>query len=190
MTIASKVGLRSPGGDDQSAAGAILRKGLGRIIPALSAARADFALGWAQRSLEGSLRRLKRETIDLYLLHEPRIEWLDHDGWLRWLEDERTRGRIRHFGLAGAPSRLAPFLAAHSPLGEVLQLGDSIDGSEADVAAAHRRALQITYGYVRASPGASVPAVLAAALERNRTGCVIYGTRQADRLREAARSAA
>ncbi|WP_088310000.1 aldo/keto reductase [Novosphingobium sp. B 225] len=185
-TVATKVGLRSPGGDDQSAVGAVLRKAAGKAIPALSAAQADFALAWARRSLEGSLRRLRRDAIDIYLLHEPELALIDHDGWLRWLEDVKTQGKVRHFGLAVLADRAAPFLDRASPLCEVLQLSDSVPGHEADVLNGHDREMQITFGYIRGSADLSPMQALAAGLARNRTGSVIYGTRKPERLAAAA----
>jgi pyridoxine 4-dehydrogenase len=48
---------------------------------------------------EGSLRRLKLETIDLYQLHtvDPKVPFADQVGALRALRDE---GKIRHVGLS------------------------------------------------------------------------------------------
>lgn len=62
------------------------------------------------REIEDSLTRLRRTTIDLYLLHEPdRIEITDelHEVFLNLQKD----GLIRSFGLAfgGAPTGLGPF---------------------------------------------------------------------------------
>ena len=185
-TIATKVGLRSPGGDDQSAVGSVLRKAAGKAIPALTRVQEDFSIQWAQRSLESSLRRLRRDTIDLYLLHEPELALLDAPGWLRWLEDVRQAGKVRHFGIAALAQRAAPFLDQAPGLCEVLQLSDSVPGHEADVALQRGRPLQITFGYLRGSQGLSPMQALAAGLARNTTGCIVYGTRKPERLAAAA----
>lgn len=188
-TVATKVGLRSPGGDDQWPLMAVARKALGRLSSGISAARTDFSLDWARRSLEGSLRRLRRERIDLYLLHEPQLALLDQDAWLRWLEDVRHAGKVRHFGLAALPERVIPFLERGSGLCEVLQLADSVPGHEADVVVPFGRKPQLTFGYIKGSPSYAPADAIKAGLMRNRDGAVIYSTRKPERLAAMARLA-
>lgn len=185
ITVATKVGIYAPGGEAQSAASVFLRKAAGRIVPALSRPTIDWSVTRARQSLTASLRRLGRARVDLYLLHEPELGLLDSDEWLRWLESERDR--VGRFGIAVDARRLKPFLEAESPLASVIQTLDSIENREADVILDHHRPLQITYGYVRAARQAgrlNVPAVLAAALRRNRNGSVIVSTRKPGRLRQ------
>jgi pyridoxine 4-dehydrogenase len=52
-----------------------------------------------RKTLEGSLRRLKLERIDVYQLHavDPNVPWADQVGVLAEL---RTAGKIRHVGLS------------------------------------------------------------------------------------------
>ncbi|WP_284126628.1 aldo/keto reductase family protein [Parerythrobacter aestuarii] len=185
VTVATKVGLYSPGGEAQPAWQVFARKAVGRAAKSMSKPELDFSLDRAQQSLVGSLRRLGRERIDLYLLHEPELALIATEEWLRWLEDCRTSGKVRYFGMAGLPESTVPILAAEPGLGMVLQLADSLDRQEADHALGER-AMQVTYGYVSAAMqrarALNVPGVLAKALERNRTGAVIVSTTRRERL--------
>ena len=185
VTVATKVGLYSPGGEEQQAWQVFARKAAGRVVKPVSRPELDFALERAKASLEGSLRRLGREQIDLYLLHEPIFELVSTDAWLQWLEDCKSQGKVRHFGMAGLPDLIAPILDVAPALGAVLQLADSLDRHDAD-AALRRRPMQVTYGYVSSAlqraKALNVPGVLAKALHRNRTGAVVVSTTRRDRL--------
>jgi aryl-alcohol dehydrogenase-like predicted oxidoreductase len=186
VTVTTKVGLYSRGGDDQSAAEVLVRKAAGRLLPVLSRPYVDFAVARARVALDGSLRRLGRPRIDIYMLHEPTLDLVNTDEWQRWLESEQRGGRVAHFGLALTCDRLAPFLAHGSALASLVQVLDSLDRREADLLPLHGRPLQITYGYVSAArargDGRSVTEILAAALLRNPAGPLIVSTRRAERL--------
>ena len=183
ITVATKVGIYSPGGEAQLAAAVFMRKAGGRIVPALSRATVDWSVARARNALEASLKRLGREQIDLYLLHEPDLFLLHTDEWLRWLESERDR--VMRFGIAGDSKRLRSFVIGNNPLTSFIQTLDSIADREADVLTEHGRPLQITYGYISAAlrkGPADIPATLAAALRRNSAGSVIVSTRKRKRL--------
>ena len=182
-TVATKVGLYSPGGETQSAALVFLRKAAGRAWPALSRATVDWSVERARSALSASLRRLGRERIDLYLLHEPDLRLIATDEWLRWLEDEGER--VAWFGVAGNSERIGPFVESANRLAAVVQTNDSLDGREADVVARFGRPPQLTYGYVsarRSGGPLDAATILGAALRRNRTGSIIVSTRRIDRL--------
>jgi D-threo-aldose 1-dehydrogenase len=188
VTVTTKVGIYSPGGENQSGLSVLLRKAGGRILPVFSRPSIDWSITHARKSLEGSLKRLGRSSIDLYMLHEPELSLLNTDEWLRWLEQEVTAGRVRHFGLAADAKRLAPFVAAQTPLGPVIQTTDSLDDQEANVLLQNGRPLQITYGYVSAAKKRSnkvdVPAILSRALKRNPDGAIIVSTGRTERLKQ------
>jgi D-threo-aldose 1-dehydrogenase len=186
VTITTKVGIYSPGGERQPVAAVFLRKAGGRLLGALSRPTLDWSVARARRSLDASLRRLGRYHIDLYMLHEPELALLVADEWLCWLEEEVAAGRVRHFGIAVHADRLAPFLAAASPLAAVVQTNDSLLDREADTMLKYGRPLQITYGYVsdamRRGGSFDVRTILARALMRNSTGAVIVSTRRPERV--------
>src|ERR1700676_1137003 len=80
-TVATKVGLYPPGGADQSIFSVLFRKAAGKFYPVLSKPLVDWSVTQARKSLDGSLRRLGRERIDLYLLHEAQAHLLATDEW-------------------------------------------------------------------------------------------------------------
>lgn len=185
-TVATKVGLYPPGGTAQSLAVTFGRKVLGKVSPAFSRAQVDFAVQRAQASLTESLERLQREYVDLLLLHEPEYSFVDIDEWNRWLERERSRGRVRAFGVAGREERVAPFCESPTPLAAVIQTSDSLIRREADFLLRKGRPLQITYGYLSSAretrPDFDGQAIVRAALDRNATGCVLISTTRPERL--------
>jgi D-threo-aldose 1-dehydrogenase len=176
VTVTTKVGIYSPGGECQPAAAVFLRKASGRLFPAFCRPIIDWSVARARRSLEASLGRLGRDCIDLYMLHEPELVFLLTDEWLCWLEEEVAAGRVRHFGVAMSTARLQPFLAAASPLAAVVQTNDNFRNQEAHMMLKYGRPLQITYGYIsdalRSGGSVDAPAILAQALTRNSTAVV------------------
>ena len=107
------------------------------------------------------------------------------DEWLQWLETAKRAGKIGRFGLALTAAQLRPFLAAGSPLADVVQVLDSLDGREADVLTEYHRPLQITFGYVSAARKAGdtrpFSDLLRAATTRNPHGPIIVSTTRAER---------
>lgn len=183
ISIATKVGLYPPGGASQSRRMVLARKGLGRVLPSLSSARADWSVARARQSLDDSLRRLRRCRVELLLIHEPDLACLNHDAWLCWMEAEVSAGRVGAFGLAGPPRHLQKFVAVGSPLGVVLQAQDSITGREANILTELERRPQITYGYLSAASATdTADLVLRAALARNPAGTILVSTRSRQRL--------
>jgi len=75
-----------------------------RKYPGQSERPHDWRPESIRRQLDGSLRRLGVDHIDLYQLHNPRIEpILDDDLWAE-LEALRSEGKIRELGVALGPA--------------------------------------------------------------------------------------
>jgi aryl-alcohol dehydrogenase-like predicted oxidoreductase len=55
-------------------------------------------------ALEASLGRLGTDRVDLYQLHNPRLEAIDSDECFATLEELREEGKIRHYGVALGPA--------------------------------------------------------------------------------------
>lgn len=183
ITITTKVGLYPPGSGEQGRMAMLARKIGGKLWPELSQAIVNFSVSHARRSLEDSLGRLRRDHVDLLLLHEPVPGLLHTDEWLRWREAEA--GRIRHLGIAGPARIVASFLETDSPLARVIQVRDGLDTLEADVVTGAGRQLQLTYGYFSSdTTGRSSAEILPAALARNRTGAIVVYSRSPTRLGE------
>ena len=64
----------------------------------------DWTPSYIRFALEQSLARLGRETIDVYMLHNPRLEALQSDEIFELLEGFRTEGKIRTYGVALGPA--------------------------------------------------------------------------------------
>ena len=186
LTVTTKVGLYSPGGERHAPSTVLLRKLGGKLVPALSRPIVDFSLKRAEQALQESLLRLGRDCVDCYLLHEPQLPLVSTEEWQRWLEGKRRQGLVRQFGLAGKPENIARFLQANSPLAALVQMPDSLDGREADLLTRHGRPLQLTYSYVstarRANPKVDADIVLQQAMKRNTQGAIVISTHKCDRL--------
>jgi aryl-alcohol dehydrogenase-like predicted oxidoreductase len=62
--------------------------------------RKDWSVDHMRRSLAESLRRLRTSHIDVYLLHSPGLDALDHVDLLHALRELKQAGTIRAFGLS------------------------------------------------------------------------------------------
>jgi hypothetical protein len=134
ITVTSKYGIEPPFSHPiYAAVRAIARPVLRRLrrTPALNARieqqpvmrnrKASYLGADARASLQISLRNLRLERIDLFLMHEPEPADLQDPGLLQVLREERASGRIGAFGIGG-PSARIPALRENCPdLCEVLQ---------------------------------------------------------------------
>lgn len=186
ITVATKVGLYPPSGITAGTWSVLSRKAFGKLTPSLSKARVDWSVSLAKRSLEGSLRRLDREFVDILFLHEPDFDLILSEEWLQWLETEKASGRIKAWGLAGHSKDLLHWVRTDHPIAEVLQARDSLGRKEADILKPFGRELDLAFGYF-ASPGQTVAnatgdELLDAILERNPHGAVLVTTKRHERL--------
>ncbi len=115
-------------GHSESLMGEVLSGHRGRVIIATKAGQdrfseaPDFSWDGLRRSLEGSLRRLRTDCVDLLQLHSPPLEVLGSlPDLVGVLETFRAEGKIRHFGLSvKAPTEVAVVLEHCRPA--VLQI--------------------------------------------------------------------
>ena len=63
----------------------------------------NFAPEFIRYACEQSLKRLNTDYIDLYQLHNPRIDALERDEVFDTLEELVNEGKIRHYGVALGP---------------------------------------------------------------------------------------
>jgi aryl-alcohol dehydrogenase-like predicted oxidoreductase len=59
---------------------------------------------FVREALEASLRRLRTDHVDLYQLHNPRMEAIESDETFETLEELRAEGKLRHYGVALGPA--------------------------------------------------------------------------------------
>ncbi len=62
--------------------------------------RGDFSPAYLRRALEGSLRRLRTDYVDLLQLHKPPADVLDSGAFCETLERFKSEGKIRFYGIA------------------------------------------------------------------------------------------
>lgn len=186
VTIATKVGLYAPGVSHGSLS-VWVRKAVGKFFSSLSHPRVDWSIRAAENSLDASLKRLRTDYVDILFLHEPDPNLISSDEFYAWLEGERSKGKIRYWGLAGAPDLFRRWIRVNHPLAAIIQVKDSLDRKEADLVLHQGRRLQFTYGYLSSSTsrgGVLDPAdeLLRKALQRNQYGSVLFSTRHLDRI--------
>src|SRR6478672_8658580 len=58
----------------------------------------DFSAEAIDKAARGSLKRLNRESIELYMLHSPTVAQLETDTWPKAVETLKADGVIRYFG--------------------------------------------------------------------------------------------
>ena len=102
VTITSKFGLYPKGGSNQNKYEVVSRKLIGRLIPSINKEIIDFSIASASKSLDETRRRVKRDYLDYFMLHEPNnfsgLEKPLED----WLNEQVKIGNILNYGLAGS----------------------------------------------------------------------------------------
>jgi aryl-alcohol dehydrogenase-like predicted oxidoreductase len=64
----------------------------------------DWSPAHARMALEASLSRLGTDYVDLYQLHNPRMDAIERDDLFDELERLRDEGKLRHYGVALGPA--------------------------------------------------------------------------------------
>jgi D-threo-aldose 1-dehydrogenase len=145
----------------------------------------------AEHSLSASLEALGTDWVDILFVHEPTVKELPAIlGLADWLAKQKSVGRARRIGLAGAAGDCVAIARQVPGLFDILQVEDSIENKEADAVREAGWPLQITFGYVRRSRMRSGNAVhaprpietIAAAAARNVAGAILLSTRRKDHL--------
>lgn len=60
----------------------------------------DFSAESITRAARGSLQRLRRESIEMYMLHSPTVAQLENDSWPKAIVALKSEGTIRFFGIS------------------------------------------------------------------------------------------
>jgi len=142
--------------------------------------------------IEGSLRRLRLERIDFFLLHDPPVAVLAHDGWREAVDGAMAAGKIRHFGISSPSAEIQSFALA-DPLCELIQAPFPCGFGQSDhalkpVVANHvfgRWAMAEQVAAIATKSGHTARSLLLAyAVSRAGIKCVLSGTGRAHHLRE------
>jgi aryl-alcohol dehydrogenase-like predicted oxidoreductase len=113
------------------------------------------------RSIEGSLRALGTDRLDLLLLHAPRPEDLADGAVVEWLLRQKERGLVRNVGIATDVEAAAGILARHGDVFDVVQVPSDVLAPATVVLGAHPAPLLVTHS-VLAQPMARAAARLRA----------------------------
>ena len=60
----------------------------------------DFSPAHLRKALEGSLKRLRTDYLDVYQLHSPSLEVVEHGEWIPTLDALKQEGKIRYYGVS------------------------------------------------------------------------------------------
>jgi len=189
LTITTKVGLYPPGNSNQNFFQVMARKSFGKLFPFLNKPIINFSVKIANKSLEESLRRLRRDCVDILLIHEPIVELINSDEWQEWFNKLIKEGKIRNYGLCSlVSSRIEKFFLKDNKLFNILQTLDSVDLKEADFLIRSNLPLQITHSYMSSSikryPNKTYRDIFSEILKRNPDGAIIISTRRQKHLDE------
>jgi len=183
VTVATKIGLYSPGASTPSILSVWRRKLAGKFYPQIAEPRIDWTLEAAEKSLAASLKRCRTDYVDILFFHEPIQHMICVDAFVDWLGTQRAAGKIRHWGIAGSGPCVKHWSSTEHPLSTIIQTKDSLDGGEADFVRNAGRKLQFTYGYMN-GPESARPEnrTIRQALDRNPDGSVVMSTRRLERV--------
>ena len=122
-----------------------------------------------------------RDYVDILFLHEPSAEVINADEFIIWLENQRKKGLLRNWGLAGPPERYAEWVRSSSGLAQVLQIPDSALSNN-NVISEKKRPYQLTYGCLsrkkKEGHNLNISEVICSALARNIYGTVVVSSRK------------
>jgi aryl-alcohol dehydrogenase-like predicted oxidoreductase len=104
----------------------------------------DFSPSYLMNALEGSLKRLRTDYVDLYQLHSPSASFMQSPAFgeaLGTLEKLKGQGKLRYYGIATEAPQDAPFCLSAAGISSV-QLGfglldlEALDDGTLEAAAA------------------------------------------------------
>ena len=83
-----------------------------------------------QRDLEKSLRKLRTDYIDFYLLHEAEVAQANSMDIINILEQEKQKGKILQFGIASNASKIITEFSSLNEAYKIVQHNSSLKGGE------------------------------------------------------------
>ena len=63
-------------------------------------ANRSFGASRILAAAEDSLKRLRRDSIDLYMLHSPNVRQLETETWAEAIEKLKSQGKVKYFGIS------------------------------------------------------------------------------------------
>ena len=184
ITITTKYGLYSPGRLNKPNWEIYARKVGGKLIPSLSKPRRNFDVRMATRSLHASLKRISRDYVDIFMLHEPLDLAPNFSEILEFLKSMKSKGLIRKYGVSGTILSIENIYHELPHLIEIAQIQDEFNYSIEYLERYSIDNMLVTYGYNK-QPFTSTTDYLDRikyALSRNRRGAIVVSTNRIERL--------
>jgi aryl-alcohol dehydrogenase-like predicted oxidoreductase len=104
----------------------------------------DFSSAHLRRAVEGSLRRLKTDRLDLLQLHSPPAAIVEEGGWIEALEALKAAGKIRHYGVSCDSVEAAQAALGHAGVASLQVVINLLDRDAVPVVArAHEQGVGI-----------------------------------------------
>jgi aryl-alcohol dehydrogenase-like predicted oxidoreductase len=191
LTVTTKVGLYPPFGINPSAVKSfsirVLQKLSRRFFENLTKPVIDFTINRAKKSLENSLKNLKRDCIDIFMLHDPNNIIFFSEEWINFITNIKKDGKIRFSGLAFTDKNQQLFVNNKvAKFFDIFQLQDSISHKQADIFYKNNLPFQITYGYFAAIrdniKNINYSNFLKEILNRNKEGSIIVSSNNLDHI--------
>jgi aryl-alcohol dehydrogenase-like predicted oxidoreductase len=139
-----------------------------------------------RRALDGSLKRLGRDRIDVFQLHNPPVAAASEALW-RFVETAKQRGDIGSFGVSCTTAYDGLAWLAHDVV-EIVQVAAGPENApDALLAAAHRRGVGVIAREILGGPGAhgevAVMAALRTTLARPEVSVALLGMTRPEHVR-------
>lgn len=187
LTVTTKIGLKPPSSRNWSTKSFLTYKAYRKVTGNVMPPKRDFSVEWADLSLKTSLERLRRDRIDLLLLHEPKLSDVESNDLITWLEKQKISGTISEFGVSGSRNIVDKFGKLDLPSSFIRQEAADIFSIKTTEVA--RRA-QIRFGYIRqiTENQKKIDPLLTFSqlISENREDAVIISTTKSSRLRNIA----
>lgn len=184
ITITTKYGLYGPGRMQKLELETYARKVAGKFFPLFSSVQTNFDVKHAYQSLQSSLRRIKRDYVDLFMIHEPLEELNNLSETLDFLTTLKSRGLIRNFGVSGRWKSIEQIYLEAPNILEVVQIQDEAGIPLEDLEKFTGGSRLVTYGYgdLLMPSGLSYLDRIRYGLARNKGGAIIVSTNNLDRV--------
>ena len=186
ITITTKYGLYGPGRMQKPEWETYARKVGGKFFPLLSSVQTNFDVKHAYQSLQSSLRRIKRDYVDLFMLHEPLEELNNLSDTLDFLTTLKSRGCIREFGVSGRWKSIEQIYLEAPNILKVVQIQDEAGTPLEELEKFTGGSRFVTYGYgdLLMPSGLSYLDRIRYGLARNKRGAIIVSTNNLNRVEQ------
>lgn len=138
--------------------------------------RHSYTRATMRKSLEASLRALKTDYIDIYLLHEPLLTSRPEEGLFEDLEREKQKGSIRYVGVSGGS--VGPIVEQYGRFLDVIQTSEASWSEDRFVPDITHSLFSAAVRQKGALEDDAVRKLMQEALARRPSGAVVVQTRQ------------